>query len=142
ESRRRLYAYPYAKYRTNPIHSQTPKRHHDRCGSCDASTRHETAPNIGTSHAPPGTRNGRSRLGSLKRSTVIPIQTRKNANSVPIFVKSTMSSRDEKRAATPTKTPVTIVPTCGVLNLGCTLEKNGHRRPSRDMAKKMRGCPS
>ena len=72
----------------------------------------------------------------------MPMHTRMNANSVPMFVRSTIESSDVNIAVTPTKTPVMIVPTCGVRNRGCTFEKNRGSSPSRDMAKKMRGCPS
>ncbi len=51
-----------------------------------------TRPSSGTSSGPKGTRNGRARPGSLKRRTMIPMQTRMNAKSVPMFVRSTISS--------------------------------------------------
>ncbi len=58
---------------------------------------------------PLGTRNGRGRSGSLMRSTMMPAHTRMNANSVPMFVRSTISSMLATAAKPPTKTPVRIV---------------------------------
>ena len=51
------------------------------------------------------------------------MQTRMNANSVPMFVRSTISSMLVNIAQTPTTTPVRIVVTCGVRNRGCTLRE-------------------
>ena len=39
-----------------------------------------------------GARNGRTRSGSLYRSTITPADTSTNANSVPMFVRSTTSA--------------------------------------------------
>ena len=59
-----------------------------------------------------------------------------------MLVSSTTSAMLANAAKLPTNVPVMIVPRYGVLNRGCTLEKNGGRSPSRDMDMKMRGCPS
>ena len=53
-----------------------------------------------------------------------------------------MASSEVKLAVTPTKRPVTIVATWGVRKRGCTRAKTWGSRPSRAMAKKIRGCPS
>src|SRR5579884_3194601 len=89
-----------------------------------------------------GTRNGRGRLASVRRSTITPADTSTNANSVPMLVRSTTSAMLANAAKNATKMPVRIVPTYGVLYLGCTLARNGGSNPSRDIEKKMRGCPS
>ncbi len=70
------------------------------------------------------------------------MQTRMNANSVPMFVRSTISSMLVNIAQTPTATPVRIVVTCGVRKRGCTLAKLGGSSPSRAIEKKIRGWPS
>ena len=65
-----------------------------------------------------------------------------NAKSVPMFVRSTISSMFTNVLTTPTSTPVRIVETCGVPKRGCTFVKTGGRKPSRAIAKRMRGWPS
>ena len=72
----------------------------------------------------------------------MPMQTRMNANSVPMLVRSTISSMLVNIAQTPTATPVRIVVTCGVRNRGCTSAKLGGSSPSRAIEKKIRGWPS
>jgi hypothetical protein len=69
----------------------------------------------------------------------MPMQTRMKANRVPMLVRSTMASSDVKVAVTATTRPVTMVVMCGVWKRGWTRAKIGGSRPSRDMAKKMRG---
>ena len=49
-----------------------------------------------------GVLNDRGRFGSRLRRTQIPMQTRTNANNVPIFVRSTISSMLVNIAQTPT----------------------------------------
>src|SRR6476619_5524016 len=89
-----------------------------------------------------GTRNGRGRAGSVRRNTITPAETNTNANSVPMFVRSTTSAMFANAAKNATNTPVRIVPMYGVRYLGCTFARNGGSNPSRDIEKKMRGCPS
>ena len=69
------------------------------------------------------------------------MQTRTNANSVPMFVRSYVSPASPIRAQRPTTTPVTIVVAHGTRYFGCTRAAHRGSRPSRAMAKKMRGCP-
>ena len=76
------------------------------------------------------------------RRIKMPMHTRMNANSVPILVRSTISSMLVNIAHAPTATPVRIVVTCGVRNLGCTFAKLGGSSPSRAIEKKILGCPS
>jgi len=70
------------------------------------------------------------------------MHTRMKANRVPMFVRSTIASRDVKLAVMPTARPVTMVVTWGVLKRGCTRAKTSGSIPSRAIAKKIRGCPS
>src|SRR5918997_5921970 len=98
--------------------------------------RHATIEMIGVSGTN-GARNGRGRSGSTLRSTMTPAETSTKANSVPMLVSSTTSAMFAKAANDPTNVPVMSVPMYGVLNRECTLEKNGGRRPSRDMDMKM-----
>jgi len=69
------------------------------------------------------------------------MQTRMKAKSVPMLVRSTISSSEKKLEVTATARPVTKVVTWGVRKRGCTLAKDWGSSPSRAMAKKMRGCP-
>ena len=46
------------------------------------------------------------------------MQTSRNANKVPMFVRLSIDSILAKAAMPPTKMPVRIVVTCGVLNFG------------------------
>ena len=71
----------------------------------------------------------------------MPTQTSMKAKSVPMFVRSMTSSMLAKAAKTPTKTPVRIVVTCGVLYFGWTLANVEGSSPSRAIEKKMRGWP-
>ncbi len=71
----------------------------------------------------------------------MPMLTSRNANSVPTFVRSTISSILMTAANAPTTTPVRIVVTWGVLNLGCTFAKTGGSSPSRAIEKNILGCP-
>ena len=74
--------------------------------------------------------------------TMMPMHTSMNAKSVPMFVRSTISSMLAKALTTPTSTPVRIVDTWGVPKRGCTRAKTGGSSPSRAIAKRIRGCPS
>ena len=88
-----------------------------------------------------GTRNGRGRSGSVYRSTSTPVLTRTNAKSVPMFVKSYVSAASPINAQAATNTPVMIVVVEGTLVFGWIVAAHRGSRPSRAMAKKIRGCP-
>src|SRR5207249_2873495 len=137
----RLREKPYRKYTTNPASSQYAKRFHVISGRNHIKTTQETIPRIGT-NGNRGTLKALGRCGSLMRRIMIPVQTRTNANKVPIFVRSTISSILTNIAQTPTATPVKIVVTCGVRNLGCTFAKDCGSSPSRAIEKKILGWPS
>src|SRR6516162_9401764 len=77
-----------------------------------------------------GTRNGRGRSGLTRRSTLTPRQTKMNAKSVPMFVRSASSPIFVTIAMTPTMTPVQIVVTCGVRNRGWIFAKYVGSKPS------------
>ena len=70
------------------------------------------------------------------------MHTSTNAKSVPMFVSSTISSMFATAEKNATKTPVRIVVTCGVRYFGWIFANHGGRSPSRDIAMRMRGCPS
>src|SRR5215467_13821966 len=70
------------------------------------------------------------------------MHTSRNAKSVPMFVRSTVSSMVPMPEKNATTTPVRIVDLWGVRKRGCTDEKKDGRKPSRAIEKKMRGWPS
>ena len=78
-----------------------------------------------------GTLNGRGASGFVYRITSTAPHTTANANSVPMFVSSSSTSSGRSPAMRATKTPTTIVPFHGVLNVGWMVEKNGGSSPSR-----------
>src|ERR1051325_1226572 len=126
---------------TSPTTSQIPNRIQVTPGSCTIRYTQATMEMRGVSGTQ-GTRNGRGRSGSMRRRKITPADTSTNANSVPMFVRSTTSAMLANAANAATNTPVRIVPTYGVLYFGWTLASTGGRRPSRAIEKKMRGCPS
>src|SRR2546425_334314 len=101
---------------------------------------HAAAPPRHTGHAS-GTRNGRGRSGSLYRSTSTPTHTSTKANSVPMFVRSYVSPASPTSDASATTMPVINVVTCGTRCFTLTLAAHSGSRPSRAMAKKIRGWP-
>ena len=60
----------------------------------------------------------------------------------PDIVNSTNSLMFATEEQTATTMPVMMVVTCGVRNLGWTLEAQAGSNPSRPMEKKIRGCPA
>src|SRR4029434_9925480 len=86
-----------------------------------------------------GVRNARGRSGSRFRRMRTPVHTSAKAKRVPIFVRSTISSMLVNIAHTPTATPVRMVVTWGVRNLGCTFAKLVGRQPSRAIEKNILG---
>src|ERR1700722_19893438 len=87
---------------------------------------------------PNGTLNPRCRAGSLYRSTITPIDTRTNANNVPIFDISANVPTSNSPAGIATNTPATQVANAGVLNFGWTLLNAEGSSRSRDMANQTR----
>ena len=65
----------------------------------------------------------------------------KKANKVPALEKSANCPTGRKAAPNATAMPVIQVTTCGVRNLGCTLERTSGSNPSRAMTKKIRVWP-
>jgi hypothetical protein len=88
-----------------------------------------------------GTRNGRSMSGSVRRRTITPMLTRRNANSVPMFTSLTISDSGTSAARMAMRMPMPIVSGTGVPVRGFTLAMPRGIRPSRAIAKKMRVCP-
>src|SRR5664280_3012112 len=72
-------------------------RIHVMNGSPAARKRHEPTATIG-SHGTSGTLNGRFASGWVRRSTITPAATIAKANSVPMLVRSTISSMLAKLA--------------------------------------------
>ena len=81
-----------------------------------------------------GVRNGRCRCGSRSLSAITPIATRTKANRVPMFVSSITSLMFANAAKNATNTPVRIVVTWGVRNLGCSFAAQPGSSPSRAIA--------
>src|SRR6266850_296800 len=138
---KRLLRNPYEKYTNIPTTSHNPNRIQVIHGRPSIKYRQEITPRIGMKGTQ-GVLNDLGRFGSRLRRTRIPMHTRMKANSVPMFVRSTISSILVNIAHTPTATPVRMVVTCGVRNLGCTLAKDGGNSPSRAIEKKILGWPS
>ena len=88
-----------------------------------------------------GTRNGRSRSGWLRRSTITPIATRMKANSVPMLTSSASVFSGMKKASAATTAPVIRVVRYGVPKRFETLANIGGSRPSRLIAKNTRLWP-
>ena len=61
-----------------------------------------------------GTRNGRSMSGCVRRSTITPMFTRKNANSVPMLTSLTISLSGTSAARIAIRTPRPRVSLTGV----------------------------
>src|SRR2546421_1439655 len=120
--------------------SQTENRTQVSSGSPTITNTHSTAPVSDTTHTN-GTRNGRGRPRSVYRSTSTPTHTRTNANSVPMFVRLYVSPASPMSDHSPTKMPVISVVTWGTRVLAWTRAAHGGSRPSRPIAKKMRGWP-
>src|SRR6476620_8058358 len=105
--------YPYTKYNARPITSHHPNRSHASRGRPRITKKQSPAPTMPTTWTN-GTRNGRFRSGSVYRSTMTPMQTSMNANSVPMLVRSYVSAASPMRDHSATKTPVISVVTYGV----------------------------
>src|SRR5687767_8638812 len=123
---------------TKPMFSQTRKRTHVMTGRLNIRYEHDAMPRIGNS-GPNGTRNGRGASGRFTRSINTAAHTTTNANSVPMLVISPTTWICVKPATIATTTHVMIVVMYGVPNLGWTLLTPRGSRPSRLIAKKMRG---
>ncbi len=116
------------------------KRSHVTHGNSNINHPHDTIASNGT-QGTNGVRKGRARVGSARRKITIPAATSTKANRVPMLHNSTTSLMFVAAEKTATSTPVKIVVTCGVRNLGCTLAAHWGSKPSRAMEKKMRGWP-
>ncbi len=99
------------------------------------------APSSGTSGTQ-GVRNGRGTSGILRRRIHTPRHTMTKAERVPMLTSCASAEIGRNAAATATGIPTTIEEIQGVRNRGCTTLAQRGSRPSRDMVKKMRDCPS
>src|SRR3546814_17808028 len=70
-----------------------------------------------------GVRKGRWRPGSVRRITSTEIDTAAKANSVPELEMFASCPKGKKEANSATATPVMIVMTCGVWNVGRIFEQ-------------------
>src|SRR6478672_5615152 len=86
-----------------------------------------------------GERTGRARPGSVLRSTITPIATAANANSVPALEMSARMSTGNSAAKNATK--MQVIP-YGVLYFGCTTASFSGSRPSRAIVNRMRVWPN
>ena len=89
----------------------------------------------------PGTLNPRGRSGSVRRSTITPIDTIRNATSVPMLVISARKSIGSTPASSEITTAQTIVAGTGVSVRGFSLWKNRGIMPSRLIANRIRVWP-
>src|SRR5579871_1622811 len=92
-------------------------------------------------HGTSGTLKTRGRSGCVLRKMITPSDTKTKANNVPMLERSAASLMAKIPDGMPTASPAIQVDQCGVLNLGCTAEKNFGNSPSRDIAYQMRACP-
>src|SRR6478752_2082639 len=89
-----------------------------------------------------GTTKPRGTSGLRRRMIQTPMQTRMNANSVPMLVISPTTSSGMNAANKDVNTKNSQLDLCGVLNVGCACENTGGTRPSRLIEKNTRDCPS
>src|SRR6478672_2402697 len=94
-------------------------------------------PNTGT-RGTRGVLKARGASGFVFLNTITPMQTRINANSVPILVISPTTLAGTNAANKLTNIMNKKLDLAGVLNLGCTLEKTDGSRPSLLMEKNTR----
>src|SRR5215469_12952137 len=87
-----------------------------------------------------GTRKARGRSGCRRRRKITPSETSTKANKVPMFERSAASEISTRPAGIPTAKQAIQVDQYGVLNLGCTAEKNFGSSRSRDMAYQILAC--
>lgn len=80
-----------------------------------------------------GVLKGRGRSGSVLRNNITPIQTKENANKVPIETMWPKSVTGTKPAKMLTKSIKKILVLKGVLNLEWIVLKNFGNNPSLDM---------
>src|SRR6186713_2573766 len=100
-----------------PTFSHAANRNQEVGGRYTIRNRHPATPRTGNTN-PRGTRKGRGLEGSFTRRMITPRHTRMKANSVPMLVRSTISSRLVNSENTPTPTPVKIVEPQGVRYFG------------------------
>src|SRR4051794_21665687 len=120
-----------------PTTSQSAKRIQVIHGRPSIKYKQETIPRTGiTGHH--GVLNALGRFGSRFRRMRIPTHTRMNANNVPMFVRSTISSMLVNIAQTATAAPVRIVVTWGGRNRGWPYAHERGSKKARASDKKNR----
>ena len=98
-------------------------------------------PRIGT-NGTSGVRNGRSKSGLRRRMIHTPPQTMTNASRVPMLTISASTLIGRDAASTATKSPTVNVEIQGVRKRGWTARNRPGNKPSRDIEKNTRDCPS
>jgi len=98
-------------------------------------------PIIGT-NGTHGVLKGRASSGRRTRRIHTPAQTITNASSVPMLTSSPKMPIGMSEAKIATKIPTVMLEIQGVRKRGCTAPAHSGRRPSRDMEKNTRDCPS
>ena len=88
-----------------------------------------------------GTRNGSPRISNAQHE-MMPAHTRMNANSVPMFVGSTISSMLATAAKPPTKRRIRYHRNVRRTETAVDAPNSDGSNPSRAIENKMRGCPS
>src|SRR5579863_3424846 len=124
-----------------PITSQTIRRNQLLHPSEYIMAKFQTMPRIGTSGTS-GVRNGRGVSGCARRITQTPAHTMTKANRVPMLVISPTTESGRKAEKGDTKSMNKRFERHGVRNFGWMSEKTLGTRPSRDMEKNTRLCPS
>ncbi len=99
-----------------------------------------TAERIG-SHGMSGTRNDARMSGRFLRSTITPMLTSTNAESVPMLIISSSTPTSVKPARAATTTPAMICTRTGVRRLALVRLRPRGSRPSRLIAKTTRARP-
>src|SRR5438067_11309315 len=125
---------------TSPITSHTPRRVQFGQPRPKIIAPLNSTPRIGTSGTS-GVLNCLGASGLRTRRTQTPMQTRTNANNVPIDVMSPTMSSGTNAANAPTKPKNKKLALYGVRYFGWTSENTFGTRPSRDIEKNTRDWP-
>src|SRR6478672_8259954 len=125
-----LYFIPYHIYTSKPIIIHTIRRIQVSRGRKTIMNKQVAMPSTGIKGTH-GVLNALGASGSFFLKTITPIQTRMNANKVPILVISPTTLAGTKAAKRLTKSMNRKLLFEGVLNLGCTSENTLGNKPSR-----------
>src|SRR5690348_3497410 len=125
----------------SPIANQTINRAHVCQPRLTIISSDTTMPMIGVNGIHGATKARGTSVPRL-RSIQTPAHTITNASSVPIETSSPRTLMGVKAATVATHKPTRIVEIYGVRNRGWILHAHGGSKPSRDIEKNTRDCPS